>query len=633
MKFSLLGAALLSAAQGVAALDASLLETFVDSLELTSSFNPIEEAYWTGYPHHRRTPFAVSPDGESAYIAYLDSSETDVHVQQVDPSTFAAVGTTVTVTGGKEAGGLVAHNDGFALLTNEALPSGTSNAPADNTPVPVLYRYTDGTETWKTYLGGPSVEGTGDLLASPDLNGDLVYSADSGLYGAYFVVTSYSGSAAGHFGDSIQYVNDAGELQVISGASSSWGCSHNTGIALEAAAEAPFASICAEDQGAIWLNTEGQGMSTVGVKISNENTTNGASGEPMGGMSGSYSQLVRFGDSAKYIFAWPSRGAVDVTTNDWMGAGYTHVLPRNENRNVAVALFSDKYTKVGDQATSEVGAADGDSQITWITEGNNDHTNVHAAAFGSDSALLTWEEISEPVCDEFIAMGCRGTFTGTYFQQVDSAGAAVGASINATDVYVAGDIVNIGNKLCWPYVSMEWDLSQAINSWGGSSGESATKISFACVGLDGSAGSGSGSGSGSASQTATATGTATATATGTASQTASETASQPAQTSTSTATETPVEVPSETPTSTEDTEIEAPTVIPTQIPSQTTTEAVPEPTSEPAAQPPAVDPTSLTASTTSATLVPGTTTTGGVPTTTKRPGKGKGKCRAHGHRK
>ena len=46
--------------------------------------------------------FQVSPDGTTAYIAYLDSSETDVHVQQVDPSTFAAVGTAVTVTGGKE---------------------------------------------------------------------------------------------------------------------------------------------------------------------------------------------------------------------------------------------------------------------------------------------------------------------------------------------------------------------------------------------------------------------------------------------------------------------------------------------------------------------------------------------------
>jgi hypothetical protein len=171
-------------------LSESSLEKYTNSLTLDYSFNPVKAAYWTGFPHHRRTPFAVSPDGQSAYLAYLDSSETDVHIQQVDPSTFATVGTTVTVSGGKEAGGLVAHNDGFALLTNEALPSGTTDAPADSTPVPVLYRFTDGTQTWKTFLGGPGVDADFGLAASPDLNGDLVYSEEANLYGAYFVITA-----------------------------------------------------------------------------------------------------------------------------------------------------------------------------------------------------------------------------------------------------------------------------------------------------------------------------------------------------------------------------------------------------------------------------------------------------------
>jgi len=94
---------LLSAALGAsAAVSESNLKAHVDVLALDYSFNPVKAAYWTGYPHHRRTPFAVSPDGKSAYIAYLDSSATDVHVQQLDPTTFAATGTTVTVSGGKE---------------------------------------------------------------------------------------------------------------------------------------------------------------------------------------------------------------------------------------------------------------------------------------------------------------------------------------------------------------------------------------------------------------------------------------------------------------------------------------------------------------------------------------------------
>ena len=369
-------------------------------------------------------------------------------------------------------------------MVNEAMPSGTTNAPPSDTPVPALYRYTNGQQSWKTWLAGPDVESATGFGASPDMNGDLVYSAEAGLYGAYFVVTDYTGSASGHFGDSIQYVNENGALQTITGATSTWGCSHNTGIAFEAADAAPFASICAEDQGAIWLNTNTQGMTNNGVKISNENTTNGGSGEPMGGMSGSFSGLARFASSTSYIFAWVSRGAIDLTENAWMGTGYTHSLNRTNPRNVAISLFSDKSTKVGAQATSEVGAASGDSQINWVTKGANDCSNAHAATFGTDNALITWEEIENPACD-YIAMGCSGQFAGSFFQQVDSTGAQVGAPLKETDTYVAGDMVTMSDgRICWPYVSMTWDLSAPV-AYSGST-VTTTKMSFACMSLDGS---------------------------------------------------------------------------------------------------------------------------------------------------
>ena len=110
----------------------------------------------------------VSPDGASAYLACLDNSETNVHIQMVNPTTFIAVGPTVTVTGAKEgaclpfqlwsqvklsyfaAGGLVVQNDSFALLTN--LPvTGVSNAPPGNTPVPVIVRYNI-SNVWLIYI-------------------------------------------------------------------------------------------------------------------------------------------------------------------------------------------------------------------------------------------------------------------------------------------------------------------------------------------------------------------------------------------------------------------------------------------------------------------------------------------------
>lgn len=509
MKSSLLslvpGLLALSGAAVAAGLTDSSLKTYVDSVTLDYNFDPVIAAYWTGYIHHRRTPFAVSQSGNTAYLAYLDGSGTDVHVTAIDTTTFEPTGTTTTVSGGKEAGGLIAHDDGFALLTNMAMPSGTTDAPADSTPVPVLVRYdASGTQTWKTWLGGPDVSSTSGDLASPDMNGDLVYSNVTGRYAAYFVVTAYSGSYEGHYGDSIRYVEDStGEVVNIEGASSEWGCSHNTGIAIEAADAAPYATVCAEDQGAIWLNTNGQGMTTVGTKISNENTTNGADGEPLGGMSGSYSNLARWQDGDGYIFAWVSRGAVDLYENEWMGDGYTACANRTNGRNVAVASFTDKTTMVQDQASSTVGAASGDSQVNWLTKSTTaDQSNAHVATFDGSNALVTWEEIADPFC-EYIAFGCRGAFTGSRFQLVtsDNGGTAVGDALESTDVTVSGDLVTMGDgRICWPYVSQDWDLSGIVDYTFQPS--NVTKMSFACVSLDGTSSTASSTASAAASTAA-----------------------------------------------------------------------------------------------------------------------------------
>jgi hypothetical protein len=48
------------------------------------------------------TLIQVSPDGKSAYLAYLDTTYNAVYVQQVDTTTFAAVGDAVQVEGARE---------------------------------------------------------------------------------------------------------------------------------------------------------------------------------------------------------------------------------------------------------------------------------------------------------------------------------------------------------------------------------------------------------------------------------------------------------------------------------------------------------------------------------------------------
>lgn len=196
-------------------------------------------------------------------------------------------------------------------------------------------------------------------------------------------------------------------------------------------------------------------------------------------MSGSYSALARFVNSTSYIFAWVSRGATDLTVNDWMGEGYTHSLNRTNGRRTAIAVMSDKDKLIGPQATSQVGAASGDSQVNWITEEEGpDRSNAHVAVFDDTYALVTWEEIAQPSCD-FIAMGCAGQFTGTYFQLVDKTGKKIGEPTKSMNTYVAGDMATTADgRICWPYVNMDWNLD------GPAAGDATTKkMSFACMSL------------------------------------------------------------------------------------------------------------------------------------------------------
>ena len=147
-----------------------------------------------------------------------------------------------------------------------------------------------------------------------------------------------------------------------------------------------------------------------------------------------------------------------------------------------MGFFSDKETKVGPQATNEVGAQDGDSQVNWVTESiGPDRSNAHAAVFDDTYALVTWEEIAEPDCD-FIAMGCSGTFSGSYFQLVNKSGDKIGEPIKSMNTYVAGDMVTMNNeRICWPYVSMDWRLDLPVG--GGLPDTTAKKMSFACMSL------------------------------------------------------------------------------------------------------------------------------------------------------
>jgi hypothetical protein len=164
-----------------------------------------------------------------------------------------------------------------------------------------------------------------------------------------------------------------------------------------------------------------------------------------------------------------------------MGAPYTQCDSRWLNHNVAIATMPSKNTLTGAQASSTVGAANGDSQVNWITESTtDDHQNVHVAAINSDLSLVTWETLTSPICQP-VPLSCTGTYVGTSFQLVDASGAKVGAAVTSTSVFVSGDIANVGlDKVCWPYVDMKWDLSAPKDT-----GALVTKMSFACASVGG----------------------------------------------------------------------------------------------------------------------------------------------------
>lgn len=202
----------------------------------------------------------------------------------------------------------------------------------------------------------------------------------------------------------------------------------------------------------------------------------------VGGMSGSYSSLAALDDD-RYIFAWQSRGAVDLTADSWMGDGFTQASPHWLNHNVAIATMDAKNKLAGAEAISTVGAKSGDDQVNWITEDDGiDHQNVRVASAGSEQlAVVTWEQIIDPACEP-VPLSCSGTFAGTYAQLVDATGTGsmVDSAINlGTDVTVSGDMVTIGTQVCWPFVQQTWDLSKPTDS-----GTAVTTMSFACLSTD-----------------------------------------------------------------------------------------------------------------------------------------------------
>ncbi|MGN9757900.1 hypothetical protein [Streptomyces sp. SD31] len=400
------------ATAGAATTTAPALTPTTTAVNLPAKF-PYLSAGYNNTREWTRTATAVAPNG-TLRVAWPASD--GIHVT---PLTAAGKrsGADTIVKGAKEVGGLVAHNDGFALLTRVADTNKWKETAA------ALIRYTNGEQTFRTKLTGTSSNDT-----SPTLDGQLTWNGTK--YGAYFVVHGAGGFADGHFGDKLSYVGAKGAK--LSGGWS-WGCSHNEGIALAAEKTGAFTSLCFDDWRSGLFVSTGIGAPDNAPVVQREQCWAGYCGGTFPGRTG---DLVKSA-TGRYATAFASRGAASAKKNpdDSSGRGWT-VTPKTSTHQVAVAFLKNRNAPAG-------------KAIQLSNTKGVEHVNVRIAPYGKDRLLLSWESLKNAKC----ANGtCTGTFAGTSFRLIDWNGKFQSAT-KVVGTRITGDIaVQKDGTLAWAYV-------------------------------------------------------------------------------------------------------------------------------------------------------------------------------------
>ncbi|MFF1440322.1 hypothetical protein [Streptomyces sp. NPDC058295] len=371
---------------------------------LSAGYNNTRE--WT------RTTTAVAPNG-TLRVAWPAAD--GVHVTPLTAAGKRSSADTV-VKGAKEVGGLVAHNDGFALLTRVADTNKWKETAA------AIVRYTGGKRTFLTKLTGTASHDTAPLL-----DGQLSW--NGAKYGAYFVVHGAGGFADGHYGDKMAYLSAKG-AKLTGGWS--WGCSHNEGVALHAETSGAFTSLCFDDWRSGLFVSTGIGAPDTAPVVQREQCWAGYCGGTFPGRTG---DLVK-SSTGRYVTAFASRGAISAKKNpdDASGRGWT-VKPRTSTHQVALAFMKNRSSGPGKAVylTSAVGT---------------ENVNVHVAPYGKDRLLVSWESLKGATC----ASGtCTGTFTGTHLRLVDWNGTFQSPD-KVVSARIAGDLAVLKDgTLTWAY--------------------------------------------------------------------------------------------------------------------------------------------------------------------------------------
>ncbi len=416
---------------------------------------------YDGFPFDERVALAVQPTGEG-YIAWGEvnpKAATDptapsplgVHVTPVDAN-FARAGADVILPDGLEVSGLVAHDNGFAVLVR-VLDPGQAIAFGDTGDFPTiasLVRYKNGQQAWQAYLTGSLSQDAAETqtVYSPFLEGQLVWSDST--YGAYFVVRG--GTTDGNpafWRDALVFRDSFGQPAPLS---VTHGCSNNGGVRLIPDPNKVNLSGTANQPEMTGLCVQ---QSRVAVKLTaleNDQTVSDQEVHWSGYSGAKLGSLVKTADG--YLVFWLSLGA----SNDHTG------------HDIRMARFDNSFNLVAGP--------------TWLTRTPNvEEWNLHVVPYGNNQFLMIYGEIAitGPADDTDWAM-YLGNYSGLRMKIIAADGTTLAQTENpiqgAPTTANAEPVVLPDGSVAWAFVNPTPDYSQVIT---GPNGPGQTTLHLARV--------------------------------------------------------------------------------------------------------------------------------------------------------
>jgi hypothetical protein len=349
-------------------------------------------------PTDARLAFGVAPSGNS-YVAWTNNAFTTVHV-----TPLTALQTRLeadTLIPGYDIGGLVAQNDGFALLLNRD----DTGSPLVNTnngsigKAVVVVRVKQGNIAFTAPLTGTNsiaFANNPQYDCAPErFDGRISFLG--GKYGAYFTVHGCQGDGPheSYYADKLSYFDD--QAIPLSGGWN-WGCQIDEDLRLVPEAT-QFTALCMIDQGTnAGMNLIQEGAPPTLSLLATEFATSGF-------CSGQFGSIVKSTNDGSYTVAWLSRGGV---------TGAAGALQPAKSAN-DIALL--RLSPAPDYSPSSV---------TWVNPTPTiNEMNLHIAAYGPDRLLVAWDSVEGIICDlhqDPNTETCFGNYTGTHFRLMDTQG-------------------------------------------------------------------------------------------------------------------------------------------------------------------------------------------------------------------